>query len=225
MTSDKRIASEELERWLVNHDAKDDLFVYLDALYAHGPSTKISNQVRTNLKEHLARSTVYYDVLEGTPVGPIMAAVDGNGVVAIEFGRDLQDFGERLSENLSAPARRSAGKTAQVFEQLVEYFSGERTTFKLPISLKHVTDFQRKVLMATSNVGSGEVSTYGEIARRIGNSRAARAVGQALAKNPIPILIPCHRVLAGDGSLHGYSGRGGIKTKRALLVHEGAMGF
>lgn len=223
MMSDQRGEYQDLERWLANNEAEDDLLAYLDALYAHGPSTEISDQVRSNLKKSLAQSTVYFDVLEDTPVGPIMVAVDRNGVVAIEFGRELQDFGERLSENISVLAQRSTSKTAEVREQLAEYFSGERTTFELSISLEHVTDFQRKVLMATSKVRSGEVSTYGEIARRIGKSRAARAVGQALARNPIPILIPCHRVLGGDGSLHGYSGKGGLKTKKALLVHEGAM--
>ena len=223
--NNRRREDKDLDNWLVNEAIEDDMLAHLDRLYADGPSAENSNQVRTNLKKFLAGSIVYYDVLEDTPVGPIMAALDQNGVVAIEFGRDLQDFSERLSEKVSAGVLRSPSKTADVKEQLAEYFNGERMAFDLPISLEYVTDFQRKVLMATSRVEPGEVSTYGEIARRIGNSRAARAVGQALARNPIPILIPCHRVLGGDGSLHGYSGRGGLKTKKALLVHEGALGL
>ncbi|MCH7586777.1 MAG: methylated-DNA--[protein]-cysteine S-methyltransferase [Chloroflexi bacterium] len=222
--NDQSSEDKDLEHWPSNHDTEDTVLVYLDLLYAKGPTAELSNQVHENLKKFLAQSTVFYDLVEDTPVGPIMTAVDGKGVIAVEFGRDLRDFGKRLSEDFNAWALRSSSKTAQVRGQLLEYFSGERTTFELPISLGHVTDFQREVLMATSKVRPGEVSTYGEIARRIGKSRAARAVGQALARNPMPIVIPCHRVLGGDGALHGYSGKGGLKTKMALLVHEGASG-
>jgi methylated-DNA-[protein]-cysteine S-methyltransferase len=104
----------------------------------------------------------------------------------------------------------------------LQYLQGRRRTFDLPVDLRHLTPFQQRVLHAAQAVPRGQVSTYGQIARRIGRPRAARAVGQALGSNPIPIVIPCHRVLASDGSLHGYSGRGGIKTKAWLLRLEEA---
>ena len=87
-----------------------------------------------------------------------------------------------------------------------------------------MTPFQRIVLDAIQKVPSGETISYGGLARRIGKPGAARAVGRALGSNPIPIIIPCHRALAADGSLGGYSGRGGVRTKQALLTLEGARG-
>ena len=90
------------------------------------------------------------------------------------------------------------------------------------IDLRDSTQFQRKVLEAAVAVPPGFVATYGEIAARIGKPKSSRAVGQALARNPIPIVVPCHRVVAADGSLTGYSGAGGIETKASLLRLEGA---
>ncbi len=87
-----------------------------------------------------------------------------------------------------------------------------------------LTPFQKAVLSAISQVPAGETTSYGGLARRIGKPGAARAVGRALGSNPIPIIIPCHRALAADGSLGGYSGRGGVQTKQALLALEGAWG-
>jgi methylated-DNA-[protein]-cysteine S-methyltransferase len=86
-------------------------------------------------------------------------------------------------------------------------------------------EFARRVYAATREVGPGETTTYGEIARALGDPGAARAVGAALGANPTPIIVPCHRVLAADGSLHGFSAPGGIRTKRQMLEIEGAPGF
>ncbi len=91
----------------------------------------------------------------------------------------------------------------------------------LDILLEHVPPFHRKVYKALCKVPAGKTVTYAELAKRAGSKGAARAVGTAMAKNPWPIIIPCHRVVAGDGKLGGYSGRGGVATKRALLVLEG----
>ncbi len=88
-----------------------------------------------------------------------------------------------------------------------------------------VEEFARRVYAVTREVGPGETTTYGEIARALGDASAARAVGAALGSNPTPIIIPCHRVLAADGSLHGFSAPGGIRTKRRMLEIEGAPGF
>lgn len=89
------------------------------------------------------------------------------------------------------------------------------------MDLTSLTDFQRRVLLTTQQVPRGKVTTYGEIACQIGQPRASQAVGQALGRNPVPLVIPCHRVLASDGSLGGYSGGGGVKTKAQLLQLEG----
>lgn len=91
----------------------------------------------------------------------------------------------------------------------------------LDILLENVPPFHRKVYRALCKVPAGKTVTYAELAKRVGSPGAARAVGQAMARNPWPIIIPCHRVVAGNGKLGGYSGRGGVATKRALLAIEG----
>jgi methylated-DNA-[protein]-cysteine S-methyltransferase len=107
--------------------------------------------------------------------------------------------------------------------QVREYLDGKRTKFDLPLDMTTMTDFQRQVLSAALKIPRGKWLTYGEVAKAIGRPQASRAVGQALGHNPVPIVIPCHRVLGSDGSLHGYSGGGGIQTKAWLLQLEGAQ--
>lgn len=106
--------------------------------------------------------------------------------------------------------------------ELVEYAEGKRRAFTLPLDWSRLTPFQRKVLGATAQIPFGETRTYAWVARKIGQPRAARAVGRALATNPIAIVLPCHRVLGSDGSLHGYGG--GLPLKKKLLELEGAQG-
>ncbi|KXL53994.1 methylated-DNA--protein-cysteine methyltransferase, constitutive [Anaerotignum neopropionicum] len=105
----------------------------------------------------------------------------------------------------------------QAEEQLEEYFQGQRTTFSLPLKLKG-TEFQKKVWQALQEIPFGTTASYGEVARRIGNPKAARAVGMANNKNSIAIIIPCHRVIGSNGKLVGYGG--GLEKKVFLLEHE-----
>lgn len=109
---------------------------------------------------------------------------------------------------------------AQAARELGEYFDGERTLFEVPISLDG-TAFQRTVWAALREVPHGFAESYGQLARRAGMPRAARAVGGAVGANPVPILVPCHRIVAQDGRLTGYSGGSGLATKVALLELEG----
>jgi methylated-DNA-[protein]-cysteine S-methyltransferase len=102
--------------------------------------------------------------------------------------------------------------------QLEEYFAGKRREFDLKLDLRSLTDLQQAVLYECAQIPYGEISSYGELARRIDRPNAPRAVGQALGRNPIPIIIPCHRVLASDGTLHGFGG--GLELKRRLLEFE-----
>jgi len=107
-------------------------------------------------------------------------------------------------------------------ERIVAYFGGENVDFSTQpaVNLDALTPFDRKVLLTCRKIPSGETTTYGDLAVRIGHPGAARAVGSALARNPIPLIIPCHRVLRTDGHLGGFSAPGGIKTKQRLLRHE-----
>lgn len=107
--------------------------------------------------------------------------------------------------------------------QLKDYFSGRRHKFELPLDLTCLTPFQREVLAVTSRIPWGEVWSYQRIAQEMGRPKSSRPVGQALGRNPIPIVIPCHRVIASDGSLGGYCGTTGLDLKRWLLRHEGVQ--
>lgn len=218
----------EVAFWLGDEEGTitgDKLLHDLDSLFAQGPEKNEIAQAQSRLDESLraARETaIYYDVLQNTPVGRVLVALNQHGVVAVEIGMSERAFIDHVSSIFNEPILRSKSATSSAFEQLQEYFDGRRTAFDLPVSLIHLTPFQRRVLEATMEISFGNVSTYGEMARNLGKHRAARAVGQALARNPIPIVIPCHRVLGSDGKLHGYSGGEGIRTKKFLLQFEGA---
>jgi methylated-DNA-[protein]-cysteine S-methyltransferase len=110
-----------------------------------------------------------------------------------------------------------------VLSQLLEYLEGKRVQFDVPIDWTDFTEFQRRVLQATRAIPYGETRTYGEIARSAGSPRAARAVGQAEKANPIPVIIPCHRVIGADGAMVGYGGPEGVDLKARLLKLEGAL--
>ena len=111
----------------------------------------------------------------------------------------------------------------RVSAQLKEYFSGQRRKFDLPVDLSSLTSFQREVLAVTIRIPWGEVWSYQRIAQEMGRPKSSHPVGQALGRNPIPIVIPCHRVIASDGGLGGYCGTAGLDLKRWLLRHEGVQ--
>jgi len=194
----------------------DDTFV--------GPDEAGWKRARAALQARLeqAGGRVYYDLVSATPVGPLWVAITDRGLAAVEFGSSEAAFASHLRRRLRLQPARSAERTAEARRQLVSYLRGQRTRFALTVDLRHLTPFQRQVLSEARRIRRGQVRTYGDVARRIGRPRSARAVGQALGSNPIPIVIPCHRVLASDGSLGGYSGRGGLRTKLQLLRLEGA---
>lgn len=193
----------------------------LDAIYGTPPvGTEVLNRLRHSVQQW--QGAIWYDALRDSPVGPFLVAVSDQGVVAIEFGMDEAGFLRELEARHGVQAIRSMERVRETMSQILQYLSGDRRMFELDIDLRDSTEFQRKVLEAAAAVPPGYVATYGEIAARIGNPGSSRAVGQALARNPIPIIVPCHRVVAADGSLAGYSGAGGIETKAHLLRLEGA---
>ncbi len=165
---------------------------------------------------------VYIGEVDPTPLGPIWVAVSERGLVALEFVEDETALVERLQHRGFHVASDDPQPASQAVQQVSEYLQGKRREFDLPIDWSEMTSFQKKVLQATLEVPAGEVVTYGELAQRVGKPRAARAVGRAQATNPMPLVIPCHRVIGADGELHGYGGRGGLKTKAWLLHMEGA---
>ena len=156
-----------------------------------------------------------------TRIGWIGVAFSERGLAGIQLPRATR---AQTLTNLQRDFPKAAVVAAapiEIARELREYAEGTRRQFTLPLDLSAVKPFQRTVLQVADSIKYGETRTYAWIAREIGNPRAARAVGRALATNPIPIILPCHRVLGSDGSLHGYGG--GLPLKRKLLELEGAL--
>ncbi len=165
---------------------------------------------------------VAYAVLD-TPVGAVLAATTTRGLVLLDYvGDEGADRPlEELSRRLSPRIREVPGRLEAVGRQLDAYFAGARRGFDLPIDHELVGgDFARRVLQETAGIPYGEVRTYAQVAEAAGNRRASRAAGNALGANPIPIVVPCHRVVRTGGALGGYTG--GLDIKRHLLELEGA---
>ncbi|MFC1923609.1 methylated-DNA--[protein]-cysteine S-methyltransferase, partial [Chloroflexota bacterium] len=158
--------------------------------------------------------------ISSTPLGPIWLAVSERGLVAIEVSPNKDTLISLLNRFDFQQVLVDETKTAAAAHQISQYLQGERETFDLPIDWSVLTPFQEQALRATCAIPYGEVMTYGEIAQQLGNPRAARAVGRAEATNPIPLVIPCHRVIGADGGLHGYGAGAGLETKAWLLELE-----
>jgi methylated-DNA-[protein]-cysteine S-methyltransferase len=148
-----------------------------------------------------------------SPLGRIEVIGNGKAIVSLSIEKDGMLPGDALPEQSDAVLDRAA-------EQLAEYFAGHRQDFDLPLSLAG-TAFQLAVWEQLVALDFGEVISYGELGMATGRATAGRAVGGAVGANPIPIIVPCHRVLGSDGRITGYSGGAGIPTKSWLLEHEG----
>lgn len=152
-----------------------------------------------------------------SPLGPIEVLLDADGVVVqVRFAGGDHDAFAR-ARPLRATEQAAGGSMEEVRRQLGEYFAGRRSSFDLDLAFCG-TSFQLAVWRAMLDIPFGETRTYGEIATAIGRPSAARAVGRASALNRLPILVPCHRLVGGDGGLHGYAG--GLDLKRRLLALE-----
>lgn len=157
-----------------------------------------------------------------SPIGELLVAVTSKGLVTVAFDDDDRDrVLTRLSREVSPRVMEAAAPTDGARRELEEYFRGQRHRFELHIDRRLIGPFAGKVLRATSRVGFGELATYGDIAARIERPQAARAVGRALGSNPIPIVLPCHRIVGANGSLTGYGG--GMARKETLLRLEGSL--
>ncbi len=156
-----------------------------------------------------------------SPVGRLLLAATELGLVRVAYAREdhdtvLQALADRISPRiLAAPARLDAAA-----RQLEEYFAGGRHTFDLPLDWQLAAGFRAAVLHRLADIGYGRTASYASVAALAGRPRAVRAVGTACATNPLPVVIPCHRVVRSDGSLGGYLG--GVEAKRALLTLENA---
>lgn len=158
-------------------------------------------------------STVYFTTMP-SPLGELLLTSDGTHLTGVYMTP------HRHGPERSGRWERDEARLADAVRELREYFAGTRTSFDVPCAAAG-TPFQKQVWAALARIPFGQTVTYGDIARRIGNPNAVRAVGLANGRNPISIIVPCHRVIGSDGSLTGYGG--GIKNKEWLLRHEGAL--
>jgi methylated-DNA-[protein]-cysteine S-methyltransferase len=163
---------------------------------------------------------VGFDIVE-TPIGPLLVAATDRGLARIFFDADPEAHLERLARTFGPRVLRSTASVAATRRQLDEYFDGARSSFALDVDLRGAAPFARQVLDELAHVPYGQTTTYGTLAARVGAPRAARAVGTVMNRNPIPIVLPCHRVVGANGSLTGYGG--GLDVKERLLRLEGAL--
>jgi len=170
-----------------------------------------------------AEDAGHVDVAVGTvatPIGELFVAVTPRGLACVAFeGEDRDALTHRFASALSPRVLAAVRATDEVRRQLDEYFEGLRSRFELRLDRRLMTPFAREVLDVTAGVPFGRLATYGSVAGRIGRPKAARAVGAALGSNPIPIVVPCHRVVGASGALTGYAG--GLDRKAFLLHLEG----
>ena len=160
--------------------------------------------------QHVTTDMMYYDYLD-SPVGRLLLAMDGQGLRHIAFERG------RHPTPIGADWERGRGALHEARTQLNAYFAGRLTTFDLPLAPVG-TEFQQQVWLELLRIPYAGTTNYGEIARRLGDPGASRAVGAANGRNPLPIVVPCHRVVGADGSLTGFGG--GLPVKRFLLDLE-----
>ncbi|MCL5428331.1 MAG: methylated-DNA--[protein]-cysteine S-methyltransferase [Chloroflexi bacterium] len=211
-------------KWLDGKGSSGDpLTSALDVLYTSGPGVEATRLAEVALQNSLSKilSPIYYDRIDDTPVGPVWLAAGPRGLVGVEYNGSEENFLNYLRRVTKGQPQRSGEKVAAAKKMLLTYLRGGSKRIDVDVDLSGITPFQRRVLEETRKVPRGQVSTYAEIARRIGNPKAVRAVGQALRRNPVPIVVPCHRVIASDGSLGGYGGELRSKRKVQLLKLEG----
>jgi methylated-DNA-[protein]-cysteine S-methyltransferase len=185
--------------------------------------TPISPELDRRFRDAAAREQlldVAYDLVD-SPVGRLLIAASERGLCRIVYDAEPEQELERLSRAFGLRVLRSAVPIDAAKRQLDEYFDGSRRRFELALDVTLLADFNRRVLHELARVPYGEVVTYGELAARAARPRAARAVGMVMNRNPLPIVLPCHRVVGANGKLVGYAG--GLERKEALLRLEGAL--
>lgn len=157
---------------------------------------------------------IFYSEVD-SPIGTLLLLSDGAALTGVYMEEHCHgpEGAEWVRDDEAAPF-------AAARAQLAEYFAGRRTEFALPLAPQG-TNFQQQVWAELTRIPHGSTISYGELARRVGKPKGAQAVGAANGRNPISIIVPCHRVIGADGTLVGYGG--GLERKRALLIHEGAM--
>ncbi len=182
-------------------------------------SPDLDDRFRTRAALH-GLLDVAYDVAE-SPLGPLFVAATPRGVCRIAYEPEPEREEERLARAYGLRVLRSPRALDAAKQELDDYFEGRRRRFELALDLRLLGDFRQAVLDRLAEVPYGEVTTYGALAASAGRPRAARAVGTFMNRNPVPIVLPCHRVVGSTGKLVGYGG--GLERKEQLLRLEGVL--
>jgi len=167
-------------------------------------------------------TVVWIGDVPGTPLGDLWAALSPGGLVAISLWPERARIERLVGQLTSQSPTYAPERITAVADQLRAYLNKALTAFALPIDWSVLTPFQADALRVVSDIPYGQTRTYGDVARQLGQPEAARAVGRANATNPMPLVIPCHRVVGRDGRLQGYAAPGGAATKAWLLRLEGS---
>ena len=179
--------------------------------------------LRSRLTERAEREDlvdVAYRVVD-SPIGPLLVAASSTGLVRVAFESEGHDAVlDRLAGQISPRIMRMPARTDDVARQLDEYFAGRRHEFDLPLDLQLVSGFRRTVISNLADIAYGSTASYKAVAAMAGNPTAVRAVGSACSHNPVPVVVPCHRVVRSDGSIGNYLG--GVEAKAALIALESA---
>ena len=203
-----RQMSKDIEARLRGHDAPGELDERLLERLA-------DSAARRGLLDVAVAST-------DTPIGPLLLAATDEGLVRVAFEiEDSDEVMEELAARVSPRLLEAPGRLDAVRRQIEEYFEGRRTAFEVPVDMQLAHGFRRKALGFVANIPYGRTASYKEVASGAGSPAAIRAAGSACATNPVPIVVPCHRVLRTGGGLGGYGG--GLDRKEQLLRLEGAL--
>ncbi len=199
----------------------DDLTQDLSRAFAAGPAelSRLHGELAA-VAQRDGVLDVAYRVVD-SPVGPLLLAATEQGLVRVAYAREDHDVVlQALADRVSPRILRDPARLETAARELGEYFDGRRQGFDLTLDWRLASGFRRTVLRRLPDIGYGRTASYAAIAQQAGSPRAVRAVGTACATNPLPVVVPCHRVVRSDGSLGGYLG--GAEAKRALLDLEAA---
>ncbi|MET8338117.1 methylated-DNA--[protein]-cysteine S-methyltransferase [Streptosporangium canum] len=194
-----------------------------DELFSRLPEADHATQARLHARlaaaaERAGILDVAYRTLD-TPVGPLLLAATEHGLVRVAYAsQDHDKVLDRLAETVSSRLLRAPSRLDDAARQLEEYFTGRRSLFDLPLDLRLAHGFRREVLSHLRDIGYGTTASYAAVATAAGSPRAVRAVGTACATNPLPVVVPCHRVIRSDGTIGHYVG--GAEAKKTLLTLE-----
>jgi methylated-DNA-[protein]-cysteine S-methyltransferase len=197
----------------------------LEQLLRHAPSAGLDRKTLTTALAQRANKAGLLDVAYAeldSPIGELLVFVTPRGLLRVKYADEpMEGVLDEVAARVSPRILRAPSRTDAVRQQLDGYFALRRQRFDIPIDWALVHGFAGGVLRQTARIPFGDVRSYGQVAAGAGSPRAARAAGNALGSNPIPIVVPCHRVLHADGRLGGYSG--GLDRKRYLLALEGSL--